>query len=150
MDQRPNSDRKRMITLWKNRYYDDVIFEYLGNQGLIESLMRKYDLKELPIDQIDKRIRETLLENSSYLDDSFRVFLLEKNEKSASYYDEEESEEDIRIIIGNNQYLYCDSPRLYLDMFIQRGIKKEDYDADDMICLEYLSKLDQRNELDKE
>lgn len=147
MDQKPISGSKKTISQWKAQYGSDVLLDYLGNRGLLELLMKKYDLKEIPFDSVDQRIQEALFENSNYLDDSFRIFTLMNNTKSVLYYAEEEPETTIKIIIGNNQYLFCDNTHLYLDMFILRGIKREDYEAENWSCLEYLSKIDQRNEL---
>lgn len=135
------------IKEWKSKYADRIVFSIPDNARLLKSLFENYDLLEIKLDLFGKNTVQTLRENSNYQDTDFREFQLINNAKSSVYYQEEETGDDIHIIIGNNTYLYSDNNHLYLDMFIQRGITRESFEQEDFFCQEYLSKFEQLDNL---
>ncbi|MBQ8063506.1 MAG: hypothetical protein IJ230_06170 [Clostridia bacterium] len=144
---KPKTYSDKRIALWKSQYAQDVVFTSSSNSKLLEEFMEVYDLRVIELNLFGENTIPVLTENSGYQDNSFREFVLVKNEKSEEYYKEEEAGDEIHIIIGDNTYLYSDNNHLYLDLFINRGITEESYNNEDLFCLEYLSKFAQLDEL---
>lgn len=144
---------KRLAEL-KERYKKEVIFPEKNIRDVIDYIVNKVDVIPVEANFMGDAFF-SILENNAYscclnersrVDKSdfiFEQYVVIRNEKSRIYYEEKETEEIYLIFELRTGYMESNCNKLFLELYLQKGIDKTDFDADNILCQTYVSFLEE-------